>query len=117
MMRGAVFFFTNHLGWIEDTESRVEGDWGCARFVRPKNQKVRVQLTEELDHPDDPAILPGAHLGIKVFDADLTAHEVEKWAGFAGMTARIEPANKERTKWFVEIPALFTFKLEFISVG
>lgn len=118
MLNGAVFFFTGQLQWEEDEDAKVEGDWGTARFVRPKSQPgFRLQLTEELEYPADPQVLPGAHIGINVFDAAQAAHAVEEWAQTAGISAEIESANSVGTKWFVSIPELFSFRIEFVTCG
>jgi len=118
MMIGAVSFFTDQLGWEEDEKAKVEGSWGTARFVRPKSQPgFRLQLTEENDFSDTPQVLPGTHVGINVFNAAEAANVVVDWAHYAGIHASVEPANAAGTKWFVSIPELFSFQIEFISTG
>lgn len=117
MLRGAVSFFVDQLGWSEVDKMTVTGDWGTARFVKSSGGSVLVQLTEELEWPDDPQIFVGTHLALAVGNAAEAAELIDEWAQHAGINCEIEAANASGSKWFVRLPDVFTFAFEFVSTG
>lgn len=120
MFLGAKALFVEQLGWVVEREAGdIEKEGWRAVFVhpRPGHVGVSIQLTEEKDHPSEPVIFSGTHLGIKVFDAAQAAQAFKEYYERAGCEVQIEAANPDGTKWFVFIPALLTFGLELVSVG
>ncbi len=114
-----VDLFTQELGWTELTGDKVAGEWGTARFLRPTGgRNVRIQLTEEVDflwskvHP-----MPVVHLGLAVRHAKTAAEALVAWAKAQGYHPEIEQADAKGYKWFVDIPDLIAFRIEFVSVG
>ena len=118
MFVGAYSLFSEQLGWaIVRRAGDIDSLGWRAIFLEPVSGGGQIQLTEEASHPDTPVIFPGTHLGLKVFDAEEAANALKSYYERAGIDCEIEPANPEKTKWFVQIPELFTFSLEFVSVG
>ncbi len=120
-MAEALEFFTDYLGWKEDLDRLVEGTWGSAHFLIPKGKvssELRVQITEENEAKVGVRVLRGVHLGIKFIHAQTVAEAVVAWAHDMGYKrARCYRANSSRNdKWFLRIPELFTFQLEFINI-
>ena len=120
MFAGAKAFFVEILGWhiANEVDCLKEEGWRAV-FVSPEAQwsseQVMVQLTEHIAYSDPIGMFEGVHLAIKVQNAKNAAQEIVSYYEHAGLDCHKEPANTEETKWFVTIPALFTFALEFIT--
>lgn len=113
-----VVFFTDVLGWEEIVGDRNGGKGWEVRFVRPKNEReYRVQFTDESFQLSRVESIAGIHLGIWFREAEPVAHAVETWANEQGYHPTIEMADSRGFKWFVHIPDLMPFSLEFVSVG
>lgn len=114
-MKNALDFFQEVLGW--DVSDRiVSGEWGEARFVLPsRGADFSVQLTDYFDHADRAVTYSGTHLGLTVNNAIMTAAKILEWAKEQNISCRVEPANEEKSKWFVGLPDWFTFEFEFIT--
>lgn len=115
MFAGAVDFFTEALDWaIVRTAGDIKELGWRAVFLAPHiGDPVMLQLTEDTDHPETPVIFPGAHLGIKVLDAEASATAIKDHYERAGLTCEIEQVGEG--KWFVRLPELFTFTLELVT--
>ncbi len=117
MLNGAVSFFADQLGCQEIKESRVKGDWGEARFLRPPTDPyVRLQLSEIVDEDVD-GMLVGVHLAMSFADPEEAANLVLDWAHYAGIGRNCEIESVPGSKWFVSIPALFHTKFEFVPTN
>ncbi len=120
MFAGAKAFFVEMLGWhiVKEVDCLEDEGWRAV-FVSPEAQwsshQVMVQLTEQLGYLDPISTFAGVHLAIKVQDAKNAALEIITYYRHAGIDCDTEPANIEQTKWFVTIPALFTFALELVT--
>ena len=117
MLDQAVAFFVDQLGWIENKEAKVSGDWGTARFVKPTAEdKFMIQLTEynEVKMPDP---LNGTHLAISVEHARSAASAIVEWGiSHRNIASWMMPANSEETKWFVTLSGLLGFELELVTI-
>lgn len=116
----AVRFFVDQLHWVEHRPA-VKGDWGTARFVRQPNTVSVIQLSEYLSR--SPKLLECSddqHLAIAVMivSAEAAIDAILDWADANGLAEDMyaEKASANGTKWFVHIPALFTFALEIVKV-
>lgn len=111
-------FFADVLGWEEIVGDKVGGDGWTARFVRPKKEReYRVQFTDEAFQFSMVETIPGVHLAIWFREAEPVALAVEAWAKSKGYHPSIKKADSRGFKWFVHIPDLMPFSLEFVSVG
>ena len=109
MLNATQLFFTRHFKWV--VVRPAYGDGWRAVFMKPNwTESFFVQFTELKTRSSQAEILPGVHLGIRVKNAEVVARAIQDW-----YPCDISPANPERTKWFVSIPELFTFKLEFVT--
>ena len=118
MMNAALFFF-EQINWLELPERKTSGPWGQARFVQALASDSHVyQLTELSD--GDPNLIETQenHIAVRSssVSAQVAAETILEWASHvgAGEGASIEPANAAGSKWFVYLPALFKFGLEFV---
>ena len=120
MWASAVAFFTEMLGWkvVREFGNIKELGWR-AIFLAPRvGDSVIIQLTEYNDWPDTPVTFEGAHLGIKVENAEQAAAEIQyHYLYKAGLACEIKKVDDAGHKWFVVIPELFTFALELITSG
>ncbi|KKT43044.1 MAG: hypothetical protein UW64_C0002G0084 [Microgenomates group bacterium GW2011_GWC1_44_37] len=116
MLSGAVWFF-REIGWFELHGRKVSGPWGQARFFTSDLDSPVVQLTE-LSGGSDSLVMTENHLAVHFSRAtpEEAAKAILAWATYAcaGEDASIEKANPEGTKWFVYLPALFTFAIEIV---
>lgn len=117
MMIGATKFFED-IGWFEFSDLRVAGEWGQARFVSSPGEMHLYQLTELSGGDPDKLVMTENHIAVHfaIGTPQLAAETLLDWANRVGASegASIEPANFEGTKWFVYIPALFTFGIEIV---
>jgi len=113
----AVKFFSD-LGWLVGPE--IGGAWGRAAFVRPTIDDEPLQLSDYVTTPDELFCSDDFHLGLSIqhVSAVQAANAVIKWAENNGFDAGswIEPGNDKGTEWFVFLPTLFRFAIEFVSV-
>jgi len=119
---GEDFFDNQCLGvawWLPPTKNAAiatySGDWRKARFLKSgANESFRLQLTEENVALGAKGIFIGTHLALAVKDPKTAAEALSRWADKKIYYCSIYRANAEGTKWMVELPALLTFKIEFV---
>lgn len=116
----AVRFFVDELHWVEYRPA-AKGDWGTACFIRQPNTVSVIQLSEYLSRP--PSLMEctdDQHIGIAVMivSAEEAAGAICNWAIESEFDQGLsnERANADGSKWWVFIPALFTFALEIVKV-
>lgn len=117
MWAGALAFFTEALKWKvirEAGDIKTQG-WRAAFLAPAPDNEVTIQLTEDLDWPDEPATFEGTHLAITVQNAEEAAAEIQYHYTCAGLDCTLKKANDEGTKWFATIPDLFTFAFELVT--
>ena len=120
LLNEAVRFFVEEFHWVE-YRAPAKGDWGTARFVRQPNTTSVIQLSEYLSRPVDLLdCSDDQHLAIAVMivSAEEAAGAICNWAIDNDLDQGLsnERANADGSKWFVHIPALFTFALEIVKV-
>ncbi len=111
----AVSFFVDEFGWDELADKRTDAAWGRVCFLEPYIRSTAILQLTELAADEPWGILPGVHLGLKVYDAKVAAHAVRMWAAHRSVRCQVE--ELQGGKWFVTLPYIFAAKIEFVSVG
>lgn len=117
-MEEATAFFVGQLGWIELAHRRSKEDGGSIGVVRPATTfcPVTIRLKESKRDKDEPwEILPAAHLGFRVFDAEHATSEILGWACYAETACHTEKVEDGRV--LVTLGDIFVTGFEFISIS
>lgn len=113
-MQIALDFFRNILHWYV-SRRRPKGNWGEAKFVFPDDGSLwAVQLTDEYSHSARPTTYSASHLALEVDSPKQAAEDIKEWALGMGYSCKIEPADRKKTKWFVQLSSFLTFELELV---
>jgi predicted enzyme related to lactoylglutathione lyase len=124
MMDYAIDFFTAVFDWKEIEERRVSTMILAIAFI-DVGSPVVLQLTDDgsFDWVTSVPIATGTHLAIRVTNAYEAQELISKYAreklyyarNVDAIPVHTERANKDGSKWFVELPELLAFKIELVT--